>query len=134
MAAWRLRAGLAGVAGLVLALLPVHGSALAAAGPAGGAGINCAARSQLCSEVWDTESVFGADRYVGHDEPSTIFYSNTPGSRNRNQYLLQLPKDPRTLPDGTDTGGTFNFQLHPAFFFGMAMCDTQSSPEFTNQC
>ncbi|HXM55022.1 MAG TPA: hypothetical protein VOB72_06500 [Candidatus Dormibacteraeota bacterium] len=134
MARWRLRAGLAGFAGLVLSFLPVNGTALAAAGPVG-AGINCAGvRSQLCSEVWDTESVFGSDTYVGHDEPSTIFYSNTPGSGNRNQYLLQLPKDPHTLPDGTDSGGTFNFQLHPAFFFGMAMCDTQSSPEFTNQC
>ena len=134
MAARRLRAGRAGLAGLALSLLPANGPALAAAGPAVG-GINCAGvRSQLCSEVWDPEAVFGSDKYVGHDEPSTIFYSNTPGSGNRNQYLLQLPKDPPTLPDGTDSGGTVNFQLHPAFFFGMAMCDSQSAPEFTNQC
>jgi len=130
MAAWRLRASMAGCAGLILSFLPVHGAAAEATGPH----LNCAVKSQLCSEVWDTESVFGSDVYVGHDEPSTLFYSNTPGSGNRNQYLLQLPKDPPTLPDGTDSGGTFNFQLHPAFFFGMAMCDSQSAPEFTNQC
>ena len=131
MSAWRFRvaAALGGGASLVLSLLPVHGAAAAAP-----FGINCAVRSQVCSEVWDSESVFGQDVYVGHDEPSTLFYSNTPGSGNRNQYLLQLPKDPRTVPDGTNAGATFNFQLHPAFFFGMAMCDTQSAPEFTNQC
>jgi hypothetical protein len=26
------------------------------------------------------------------------------------------------------TGGTFNFQLHPAFWLGMSMCDDQSAP------
>ncbi|HSR24929.1 MAG TPA: hypothetical protein VLW53_15350 [Candidatus Eisenbacteria bacterium] len=129
MTAWRLRAGLAACAGLVLSLLPAHG---AMAAPAG---FDCAGvRSQLCAEVWDTEAVFGNDVYVGHDEPSTLFYSNTPGSGNRNQYLLQLPKDPPIQPNQAGTGGTFNFQLHPAFFFGMAMCDTQSAPEFTDQC
>jgi len=45
-----------------------------------------------------------------------------------------LPKDPPTLPKQDGTGGTFNFQLHPAFWFGMAMCDTQSAPNFTTSC
>src|SRR5205823_7144383 len=26
------------------------------------------------------------------------------------------------------TGGTWNFQLHPAFWFGMALCESQSYP------
>ena len=130
MSAWRLRIGLSACAGLLLSLLPAQGAMAAAP-----AGFNCAGvRSQLCTEVWDTEAVFGNDVYVGHDEPSTLFYSNTPGSGNRNQYLLRLPKDPPTRPNQAGTGGTFNFQLHPAFFFGMALCDTQSAPEFTNQC
>ena len=30
------------------------------------------------------------------------------------------------------TAGTWNFQLRPAFWLGMAMCDTQSDPEFTH--
>ena len=25
-------------------------------------------------------------------------------------------------------GGTYNFQLHPTFWFGMALCDSQSAP------
>jgi hypothetical protein len=48
--------------------------------------------------------------------------------------LLTLPKDPSTKPNQSGTGGTWNFQLHPAFWFGMAMCDTQSFPEFTTIC
>jgi hypothetical protein len=43
-------------------------------------------------------------------------------------YTLQLPDDPPTPPKQDGTGGTFNFQLHPAFWFGMAMCDDQSAP------
>jgi hypothetical protein len=43
-------------------------------------------------------------------------------------YLMQLPKDPPKIPTQDGTGGTFNFQLHPAFWFGMAVCDDQSAP------
>jgi hypothetical protein len=98
------------------------------------AAINCALGKTTCAEVFDTEAVFGQNAYVGHDEPANLFYSDHPGAGNNDTYLLRLPKDPPTKPNGTDTGGTFNFMLHPAFWFGMALCDTQSSPEFTNQC
>ena len=73
-------------------------------------------------------------KYVGHDEPSLLFYSNVPGSGNSNVYYLRLPKDPPTPPKQDGTGGTFNFQLHPAFWFGMVMCDTQSFPEYSSTC
>ncbi len=73
-------------------------------------------------------------KYVGHDEPSLLFYSKRAGSGNSNVYLLRLPTDPPTLPKQDGTGGTFNFQLHPAFWLGMAMCDTQSFPEFSDTC
>jgi hypothetical protein len=43
-------------------------------------------------------------------------------------YNLTLPTDPPKLPRQDGSGGTFNFQLHPAFWFGMAMCDDQSAP------
>ena len=94
--------------------------------------INCANGSLVCTEVHDTEAVFGEDHYVGHDEPSTLFYSNKAGSGNRMQYQLTLPKDPK----GTNVtpGKSWNFQLHPAFWFGMAMCDTQSYPEQLTTC
>src|SRR5260370_19402911 len=85
----------------------------------------------MCTEVYDSESVFGQDKYVGHDEPSTLFYSNVPGSGNHMQYELTLPKDPPPTPI---PGRTYNFQLHPAFWFAMAMCDTQSFPEQVSTC
>jgi hypothetical protein len=74
-------------------------------------------------------------KYIGHDEPSIAFYSNKPGSGNTGVYLLRLPKDPKTQPtqDGTN-GVTWNFEQHPTFWAGMAMCDTQSDPIFTNVC
>ncbi len=94
--------------------------------------INCAAGNPLCAEVYDTEQVFGENHYVGHDEPSNLFYSNVPGSGNRMQYQLQLPSDPAATP--LSAGKAFNFQLHIAFWFGMAMCDTQSFPELLKTC
>jgi hypothetical protein len=89
---------------------------------------NCALNTNWCTEVADSESVFGEDVYVGHDEPSLLYYGNTPGAGNNNTYLLRLPKDPPTQPKQDGTGSTWNFQLRPAFWFGMAMCDDQSAP------
>ena len=66
--------------------------------------------------------------YVGHDEPAVLFYSNSAGSGNQTIYNLILPKDPPIPPKQDGSGGTFNFQLHPNFWFGMALCDTQSAP------
>ena len=50
---------------------------IAAAQPSAGsqhAAINCAKSSGMCTEVADSDEVFG--HYVGHDEPSMLFYSN----------------------------------------------------------
>jgi len=80
----------------------------------------------LCTEVFDSIGYGGA--YTGHDEPSVLFYSNVAGAGNTGVYVLQLPKDPPTLPKQDGTGGTFNFQLRPAMWVGMAMCDDQSAP------
>jgi hypothetical protein len=99
----------------------------------GGSHIDCSKGIPICTEVFDSEAVFGQDVYVGHDEPSTLFYSNTPGSGNQMRYQLTLPKDPSpSVP--TTPGKSFNFQLHPAFWFGMAMCDTQSYPNTVPNC
>jgi hypothetical protein len=94
--------------------------------------LDCASGRLNCTEVLDAERIFGEDNYVGHDEPSLLFYSNTAGSGNSSLYRLTLPKDPPTTPTQSGTGGTFNFQLHPAFWVGMALCDTESSPEYTH--
>jgi hypothetical protein len=80
----------------------------------------------LCAEQRDNPG--GNKYYVGHDEPSVLFYSSTPGAGFNNTYRLRLPKDPPMLPKQDGTGGTWNFQLHPAFWFGMAMCDDQGNP------
>jgi hypothetical protein len=80
----------------------------------------------LCAEQRDNPG--GSEYYVGHDEPSLLFYSSIPGAGSHNIYRLRLPKDPPMLPKQDGSGGTWNFQLHPAFWFGMAMCDDQGNP------
>src|SRR2546423_410308 len=95
--------------------------------------INCAGRAVTCPEGWDSEAVFGKDHYIGHDEPANLFYSNVPGSGNQMRYRLVLPTDP-TPATPLERGKSFNFELHPAFWFGMAMRDTQSYPELLSTC
>ena len=90
--------------------------------------LHCASNRAMCTEVDDSEMTFGEGKYVGHDEPAVIYYSNKPGAGNDNTYFLRLPKDPVAPPLANGTGPTWNFQLHPAFWFGMAMCDDQSAP------
>src|SRR5215469_68548 len=89
----------------------------------------CGNNIRLCTEVSDPKAAFG--HYVGHDEPSALFYSNVPGSGNHMQYNVTLPVEP---------GGPFSdskaysLETSPAFWFGMAMCDTQSYPESSSIC
>ena len=70
-----------------------------AAGASQHAAGNCA-ESGLCAEVSSPADVFGS-YYVGHDEPSNLFYSNVPGSGNRMQYSLTLPHDPSAANPNT---------------------------------
>jgi hypothetical protein len=90
----------------------------------------CDEGDPLCAETADAVGYEG--RYTGHDEPSLLFYSNTPGSGNNTSYRLTVPRDPPILPRQDGSGGTFNFQDRIAFWFGMALCDNQSAPEFTH--
>lgn len=123
-----------GIGAIVTAALIVAGAAGAA--PAGAAAqhmsISCA-ESAVCAEVADYADVFGANYYVGHDEPAALFYSNRPGSGNNVRYVMTLPSDPNPN-NPTVPGKSFNFQLHPALWFGMALCDTQSYPEQISTC
>jgi hypothetical protein len=84
----------------------------------------------LCAETADSIGYGG--EYTGHDEPSLLFYSDEPGSGNSSNYHVQLPTDPKVLPNQAGTAGTWNFQVHIAYWFGMALCDNQSAPEFTH--
>lgn len=45
--------------------------------------------------------------YVGHDEPSLLFYSDSHGN---NVWKLRLPKDPAQPPQQDGNGTTWNFQ------------------------
>jgi hypothetical protein len=90
----------------------------------------CAKGNLMCTEVADLSHAFGG-AYVGHDEPSVLYYSSVPGAGNRNQWQLTLPTDP---PPNVVLGRSWTFQLTPAFWFGMAMCDTQSFPEQVSTC
>jgi len=120
---------------VIVGLFSVQGYVLAGSSVAHAASTHMALKcdkSSLCTEVAETEQVFGADKYVGHDEPSNLFYSNVPGAGNRMLWQMKLPSDPAPTP--LTAGKAFNFQLHPAFWFGMAMCDTQSYPEQLSTC
>lgn len=92
----------------------------------------CTRKALICRETRFHTNYEG--EYIGHDEPLLTFFSGTAGAGNSNIYSLILPKDPPTLPKQDGSGGTYNFELHPTFWFGMVLCDTQSYPEFTNTC
>lgn len=85
-----------------------------------------------CAEVANSADVFGSD-YVGHDEPASLFYSNVPGSGNNMQYSVTLPHDPSAANPDTP-GKSYNFELNGSFWFGMALCATQSYPEQLSTC
>src|SRR5947209_4431860 len=119
-----LLAGLLAVAGIVVV------PSLAEAQNYPGYKPDCRDSFPLCTEVANPREAFG-NYYVGHDEPSVEFYSSTPGSGNHAQYQLTIPTEP-SGPFSMTNG--YDFELHPAFWFGMAMCDTQSYPEQMSTC
>ncbi len=92
--------------------------------------LSCDDNGSLCTEPYDNPSYYPGE-YIGHDEPSTLFYSNTAGSGNNQVYKLTIPNESAHLPTQDGTGGTWNFQLRPTFWFGMALCDDQSAPNPT---
>jgi hypothetical protein len=95
------------------------------------AAINCE-YSSMCAEVANSSEVFGSE-YVGHDEPSAVFYSNVPGAGNHMTYSLRLPHDPSPANPNTP-GKSYQFELNGAIWFGMSLCATQSYPEQVSTC
>lgn len=134
----RLTAGLAlALAAAAVVLVTTSGaSAAKATAPYPAAGLQCQepGLSYLCADVGLSTTNY-ENEYVGHDEPSLLFYSNTRGAGNDNTYQMTLPTDPTAMPSQDGTGTSWNFQLHPAFWFGMALCDNQSFPQYdTTTC
>ena len=92
----------------------------------------CTSHSSLCVDSYTSPN---GEEYVGHDEPSAEFKSGLPGSGNDMTYTFTLPTDPKQQPNASGAGGTtWNFQLRPTFWFGLTMCDSESSPEYTKTC
>ena len=83
-----------------------------------------------CPDVYNPDTAFG--HYVGHDEPGVWAYSKMPGSGNRAQWVLTLPKDPP--PNPAPGANVYAFETHIAFWFGMALCASQSYPEQLSTC
>src|SRR5438093_10652571 len=86
----------------------------------------CEVHAGACPDTWTQLSYEGG--YVGHDEPAILFYSNRQGSGNSNDWRLRIPHESSILPTQDGTGGTWNFQQRITFWFGMALCETQSFP------
>jgi hypothetical protein len=147
---WKWRLGVVAAAGATVAATAFGGAAAAAAGQGASVSVAGARPSALVAHSCNTDGVTCTEpyqswenfpffdklrqegvkigEYIGHDEPSALFYSNKPGSGNNNTYQLALPKDPPVQPQQDQSGGTWNFQLRPTFWLGMAMCDDQSAP------
>jgi hypothetical protein len=113
------------------ALAAANVAAVVSAGASTGhAAINC--EYGMCAEVANSADVFGSE-YVGHDEPSAVFYSNVPGAGNHMTYSMRLPSDPS--PNNPNKAGrSYQFELNGAIWFGMALCATQSYPEQVSTC
>ena len=130
--------GLALVAAMsVAALFTASAGRTAASATATPFGFHCGTpgQSYLCTDVENGLSIQSFGTYVGHDEPSLLFYSNSAGSGNNNYWNLTLPRQPTTFPSQAGAGSpSMDFELHPAFWFGMAMCDSTGYPNYTSAC
>jgi hypothetical protein len=69
--------------------------------------------------------------YIGHDEPDVTFLSSRPGSGGDVSWNLTLGTDPAAAPTATSPGHDVVhwFELSPAPWFSMAMCDPGSYPQ-----
>ncbi|MDQ6613363.1 MAG: hypothetical protein M3083_00985 [Actinomycetota bacterium] len=93
-------------------------------------------RHLWCTEIAanDMNGFEDNGHYVGHDEPDIGFFSYSPGSGNSMSYTTILPVDPPGAPSASFRGPTHDFQLTPARWFGMVLCDNESYPEGTKVC
>lgn len=69
--------------------------------------------------------------YIGHDEPDATFESSKPGSGNDVTWDETLGSDPSAAPTDATPGSDIShwFELTPAPWLSMALCDPNSYPE-----
>ena len=131
----------------LIALTPQAAQAAGSTGswrPAPKGGLDCNGFSPVQTtyrQLWCTEIAANDENgfednghYVGHDEPDIGFFSFQHGSSNDMTYHTVLPVDPATPPSTAFGGSTHEFELTPAVWFGLTMCDTQSYPEGSRVC
>ncbi len=99
----------------------------------------------LCADIrgFDNESnantwggrFYDNGTYIGHDEPDMTFLSNQPGSGNDVTWTETLGRDPTAAPTDRKPGADVShwFQLSPAPWFSMQLCDSKSYPT-TDPC
>ena len=82
------------------------------------------------NNTWDSR-FYDNNAYIGHDEPDMTFLSSSPGSGNNVTWTETLPKDPAAAPTDSTPGSDVAdwFELSPAPWFSMAMCDSNSYPQ-----
>jgi hypothetical protein len=131
----RFAAILALLAAVAVVLLPASGAASTGPGStASGASTTCHIVLPLCTDPGEPINDLAGGPYVGHDEPSILFYDHRHGSGNDVTYNIRLPKDPPTQPTQDSSNGVYwSFTQRAAYWFGMIMCDTQSAPEFQHK-
>jgi hypothetical protein len=88
----------------------------------------------ICAEVHgvgEYGQLYDNGHYIGHDEPTVQFYSSQPGSSTNVTWVQTLPRDPRALPTvrGPKKDVTHFFELMPALWYSMALCDPNSFPQ-----
>jgi hypothetical protein len=98
-------------------------------------------RPMLCTDIRGVAPVDNANtwggkfydngHYIGHDEPDATFLSTTPGSGGDVTWDVTLGADPRAAPTVASPGQDVShwFELSPAPWFSMALCDPNSFPE-----
>lgn len=81
----------------------------------------------VCADFTSGSRSRGEDNgtYIGHDEPSIGFYSQSPNSGNNMQWEFRVPVE-RSLP------ATQTFENLITFWFSLAVCDPNSYPQ--NPC
>lgn len=81
----------------------------------------------ICADFTSGSHTRGEDNgtYIGHDEPSIGFYSQSSNSGNNMQWEFRLPVE-HALP------ATQTFENLIAFWFSLAVCDPNSYPQ--NPC
>jgi Bacterial Ig-like domain (group 3) len=68
----------------------------------------------------------GYPYYIGHAEPTALFFSRTGSSGSNMQWKFSLPAtDPAPAQDGSSVA---NFELYIALWLGLALCDPNSNP------